>query len=349
VSTWHVDEIAVPATLDDADAADFIAAIDVKFDCEVDTYSSEELRKTAAEVHPRWLDQANSPRRLFGVRVDGRIVGMAEFESTAATDEDICWVTAAVLPAYRRRGIGTALADHLEAIAHESGRSRQVAYLPSPGEGGSRLPSPSGAGSLPAANPEVVFMQHRGFQLEQVVRASRLALPRAIELIHAEGYRVHQWTDFTPVHWLDDLAVLITRMSTDAPQGDLGEPEDPWTGERLAEDEERQRANPRSLLTTAVEHINSGHLVGFTELSVPAERDRAVSQESTLVLSEHRGHRLGMVLKLANLDYLQRTHPGHPSVITFNAEENRFMLDTNEAVGFVPIGYEGAWKKVRAT
>jgi GNAT superfamily N-acetyltransferase len=349
VSTWLVEEIAVPETLDAPNAADFIAAIDVKFDCEVDTYKSEELRKTAAEILPRWLDEANSPRRLFCVRVDGRIVGMAELESTAATDDDICWVSTAVLPAYRRRGIGTALADHLETVAHEAGRSRQVAYVPSPGDGGPRLPAPSGAGSLPATNPEVLFLLRRGFQLEQVVRASRLALPKDVSLIHAEGYRIHQWTDVTPAHWLDDVAVLITRMSTDAPQGDLGEPEDPWTAARLAEDEERERANPRSLLTTAVEHIASGHLVGFTELSSPAERNRAVSQESTLVLAEHRGHRLGMVLKLANLDYLQRTRSGHPSVITFNAEENRFMLDTNEAVGFVPIGYEGAWKKVRAT
>ena len=103
-------------------------------------------------------------------------------------------------------------------------------------------------------------------------------------------------------------------------------------------------------LLAAAEHIPSGHLVGFSVLSVPPQTHRAVQQYATLVLREHRGHRLGMLLKLANLAHLTRTFPGHPSVMTFNAEENRPMLDVAVAsamvaVGFVGIAHVGAWRK----
>ncbi|WP_104191558.1 hypothetical protein [Cryobacterium sp. Y82] len=99
------------------------------------------------------------------------------------------------------------------------------------------------------------------------------------------------------------------------------------------------------MLTATALHEPSAHLVAFTQLSVLAERERSVGQEDTLVLREHRGHRLGMLLKTANLEFLAQDSPGHPPVTTLNAEENRHMLEVNEALGFVPMGSEGAWKR----
>jgi GNAT superfamily N-acetyltransferase len=339
-----VEEAVIPANVADADAADFIESVRINGLVEALGYGHNDLIMSPAEVLPYW-QVAASPRRLFVVRAAGTMVGRAMY-SWQLDDPITAWVHVDVLPEYRRQGFGAQLADHLEALASSEGRSKVLDYSVSPDGPGERLPSPTGFGTVPIDNPEVQFLLGRGYRLEQVVRGSRLALPLDVAVPTADpDYRVHTWSERVPEEWLDDMAHLLTRMSTDAPSAGLEEPEDVHTPERIRAEEEAEAQSPRTELTAAVEHIPSGKLAGFTTLSVPKEVDRAVHQDDTLVLREHRGKRLGMLLKAANLDYLQREHPGHPSVLTFNAEENRYMLDVNEALGFVPMGYEGAWRK----
>jgi GNAT superfamily N-acetyltransferase len=355
MTPFSIEELVIPAGIDDPDAADFIAAVDLRNAIEAEKYGTRDLALGADELLPGWHDPEHSPRRLFGVRVDGRLAARAYYERSVGEGASVAWVTAEVLPPFRGRGIGTLLADRVEGLASHDARDRVLVYCASPDGPGERLPSPTGFGSVPLGNPEVRFLLGRGYTLEQVERGSRLALPfddatltealAEASRSSSDAYRLHSWTDTTPADRLADIAHLYTRMSTDAPSAGLDEPEDTWTAERVSSDEQRELASPRSTLVTAVEHVGSGRLVGYTSLAVPRETSRSVGQEDTLVLREHRGHRLGMLLKLANLRYLQAERPGHPSITTFNAEENRPMLDVNEALGFVPMGYEGAWKK----
>jgi len=355
MTSFAVEELVVPASIDAPDAADFVESIGIRNLVEAEGYGTRELEMTAAETLPFWLDTEHSPRRLFGVRIDRRLVGRGFYETNVGDGDRVAWAAVEVLPGFRRRGIGAAVADRIEQVARDDRRDRLLVYVVSPDAPGERLAASTGFGSVPRANREVRFLLARGFALEQVERGSRLALPiddgelrarlAAASVDSGADYRVHHWTGATPARWVDDLAVLYTRMSTDAPSAGLEEPEDVWTAARVVAEDERQAASPRALVTAAVEHVPTGRLVGYTTLSVPRDTDRAVSQFDTLVLREHRGHRLGMLLKVANLVALQQHHPGYPSVTTFNAEENRHMLQVNEDVGFVPIGYEGAWRK----
>lgn len=352
---FTIDEITVPESLDGPDAADFRATIDVRNAVETEGYGTDELTFTAEELHPHWIDHEYEPKRLFVARVDGAIVARAIYE-IQPEDTGVAWVSVQVLPKFRNRGIGSALTDALDAIAVAESKSKLIVYTVSKTGEGERIAPPTGFGSVPAGNAEVRFLLGRGYTLEQVERGSRLALPVGDDLLRTKlaeasaaagtDYTVHSWGDRTPVRWQADMAHLYTRMSTDAPTAGLEEPEDFWSVERLVAGEDRLEGGPRSTLVAAVEHLPTGRLVAYTTLSLPAELERPVSQEDTLVLREHRGHRLGMLLKVANLQNLERERPGHPSVITFNAEENRHMLDVNEAVGFVPMGYEGAWKRM---
>ncbi|WP_134399283.1 hypothetical protein [Cryobacterium sp. TMT2-15-1] len=139
-----------------------------------------------------------------------------------------------------------------------------------------------------------------------------------------------QWVDRTPPEWVPDLAVLYTRMSTDAPSAGLAEPEQLWTPERVMQKEQKAAAGRRTALTSAVLHGPSGHLVGFTELEVPVESRRAVSQEDTLVLREHRGRRLGMLLKVANLEAVAHAPRESDDLATVQ----RRRLDEKQGQGF---------------
>ena len=356
--SFSIDDVRIPAAPGGPGWPDFVAAVDVRNRVEAHAYGTEELAQAAEELLPGYLTPDHSPRRMFVARVAGAIVGRAAYETQADPSSEFAWFTVEVLPEWRGRGIGTALSNVLETLADTEHRSSRVVYAVSPPGPGERLAAPTGFGSVPLANPEVRFLLHRGYRLEQVERGSRLQLPvdpaflsrKLTEAAARAGqdYAVLSWTGRTPDRWLEDIAWLYTRMSTDAPTAGLEEPEEVWSVERLRSEQDAYAAGPGRTLVTAALHRPSGRLAGFTELSVPGDPSRAVTQEDTLVLREHRGHRLGMLMKLANLRQLATEHPRHPAVTTFNAEENRYMLAVNEALGFVPMGYEGAWRKVSA-
>lgn len=351
--TVEIAELRIPEAPGSAGWEDFAQAIDVGNTVEAIGFGTPDVL-FAADEHLTQFRNPFQPRRLLVARIAEVIVGRAVSESRVGTAAGIAWVQVEVLPEYQRRGIGTALAEALERAVREDGAAKAIAFVPDADPAEPRLVPPTGLGSVPATSRSSRFLAARGYRLEQVARGSRLPLPiddirerlAAAESTSGPDYRVHTWEGRMPEQWHADWAVMVTRMSTDAPTAGLEEPEDVWTAERVAESEDRrERENPRPRLVAAIEHVPTRRLVAFSILSVPLEPARSVAQFATLVLREHRGSRLGALVKLANLEQLERRHPGHPSVVTFNAEDNRPMLEVNEALGFVAITAEGAWRK----
>ena len=353
MDAYVIEETALPPSPASPGWDDFVAIVAVRNAVEIAGYGTPEVADPPEELRGEW-DDPYEPRRIFVVRDAGAVVAHSDLSWLAGKRPDAAWLDVRVLPEFQGRGIGQALADRVEGLARDLGVTRMIHYGVSASGGDDQLEAATGFGSVPRGNREVRFLLQRGWTLEQVERGSRLSLPvdaddlarRLAEATAASGpdYRVHEWRVPTPERWQQDLADLYTRMSIDAPQGELDEPEDTWTVERLVQREGGVADSAIALFTAAVEHVPSGRLVGFTQFKVPNAPGSVVSQWDTIVLREHRGHRLGMLLKLANFDHLQRVSPGHASIVTWNAEENRHMLAVNEAVGFTPIGYEGAWK-----
>jgi GNAT superfamily N-acetyltransferase/3-hydroxymyristoyl/3-hydroxydecanoyl-(acyl carrier protein) dehydratase len=350
--SFTIDEVPLPDSVESPGAADFVHGLEVSNAVEAIDFGTTDLAYEPEEELPFWKNP-HQPTRMIVAKVDGLIVGEASYQTQVSDNADSGWLGVHVLPEFRGHGMGTALAEAVEEMARADGRAKAIVYTGLQDVAGPRIPSPTGFGSIPAEHRDVRFLLARGYSFEQVERLSRLPLPvsgledRVAAAIERTGpdYQVHLWVGPTPERWREDIALLATRMSTDAPSAGLEEPEDVWTVERVIEADQRAAASPRERIVAAVEHVASGHLAGYTVLSAPRQLHRSVAQYITIVIKEHRGHKLGMLLKVANLKHLEQVKPGHPSVTTFNAEENRFMLDVNEAVGFLAVGQESAWRK----
>jgi len=352
-----IDELPIPESLDGPGGTDFRRVAAIRNAIVEHSLGLPVMAIDALESLVHMRDQNWYRKHRCVARRDGEIVGHAMMEWDATVPTNVTWLGVGVPPDNRNEGVGTALFDYVEAIARESGR-RVIqggaihANLP----GGERLASPTGFGSVPANDPGVRFLRKRGYTLEQVYRISVLDLPvgpdmlathrAASEAKAGTAYQVHTWIGPTPERWLDDIAELIARMATDAPSAGLEIDEEVWDAARIRAQERRAAKAGRTHVTAAVEHLPTHHLVAFNGVSVPDDRTRPVQQGLTLVLKEHRGHRLGMLAKVANIQQLARHSPESSLILTDNAEENRPMLDVNEAVGFRAIGYEGAWKKM---
>ncbi len=89
---------------------------------------------------------------------------------------------------------------------------------------------------------------------------------------------------------------------------------------------------------------DAGTWVGLSEMGWASEQPDALYQWDTIVLREHRGHRLGMALKLATLAAATSAVPVARRVHTWNADGNAPMIALNEALGFEVTEVLGEWQ-----
>ncbi len=134
-------------------------------------------------------------------------------------------------------------------------------------------------------------------------------------------------------------------MSTDEPHGDDDHEEEVWDAERVRENDALHLARGARFLVAVAQHVASGRLVACTELLLAHDAPEQAWQMLTVVHPEHRGHRLGLAIKVANLDALARQAPAVRRVVTGNASVNAPMIAVNEMMGFEVAGEGMFWQK----
>ena len=356
-ATLTIERIVVPTTVDAPDAGPFraIAEIGNRL-CRHDT-GHDLFDQTPEEMLPGWQDQTDRLQIGFTAVRDGEILGVATMmvpleEGATSLEFDVM-----TDPVHWGEGVEEALLQAVEDEARAIGRTVvQTWTLHRPDAVGNRLASPTGFGSIPAQDRQTLFMQRHGFSFEQTERNSVFDLTGSfatVERLLAEAtavagadYRVLEWVAPTPDAYKDGFAAVVSRMSTDVPTGEIVWTEEQWDAARVERRDARLLAGGHTVSVVCVEHIPTGTIAAYNELVIAADHTAPTHQWGTLVLKEHRGHRLGTIVKCANLIRWRALMPDSPCVSTFNAEENRPMLDINEAIGFVPASSAGAWKKV---
>ena len=262
-----------------------------------------------------------------------------------------------VRPDARRRGIGSALARAMLDRCRADGRRVLASWSggvpPVPASHPDAVEVGQGRGWIDGSRPSARFALGLGLRPEQVELHSVLRVPAELEVLqrlhdeavpYAGDYDLVSWEQACPDEHVDDFAQLAVAMSTDAPQADLELQPQVVDAARIRRMEARRAAAGVRSLTTAAQHLPSGRLVGYSTLLYHAERPAAAHQEDTLVLGDHRGHRLGMLLKVWNLRRAQQVWPSVERIHTWNAEENGPMLTINLAIGFEVASTETAWQ-----
>ena len=236
-----------------------------------------------------------------------------------------------VHPELRRRGAGTALVEQIVAVARARSRTEIVADLLAPADSTPEHPYRRFAATHGFAEASQDSMR----DLPLPVPAERLdELADRARASWAGRYELATYLDGVPEDLQQSLCDAANLVDAEAPTGDIDFEPESLTPKRYRHELDLERDQRTHRLTSVAVDPATGQVVAYTDLVVPGGSQRSVWQWGTLVRAEHRGHRLGMAVKVENLRRLQVEHPTREFVVTGNADANGWMVAINEALGF---------------
>ncbi|MDR2294025.1 MAG: GNAT family N-acetyltransferase [Microbacterium sp.] len=347
--SFAYDLISIPESVDAPDAAGFLDYCDIRMRQRVEEVGDRAISRTPAEVLGWFHADADRVASFTWVIREGtELIGRAGLAIELGTAERVSPVVIEISSAYRGRGAGTEMARIIRDTAAREGAGTLRAW--SEHATGAGILAASGHGSIPR-DDAARFVLAQGFTLQQVYVRSELDIPGRIGEMsricgeagrHAAGYRIEQFTLPLPRERVADFALMRERMSTDAPYGNLAVGEQIWDEQRVADWESTHHGDGwQTMITMAIEE-SSDRAVAINELGY-RDDSAEVNQGDTLVLAEHRGHRLGTLVKAAGVKGLHERAPHTTTITTENAAENVPMLAINDILGFAPVKVSGAW------
>lgn len=265
----------------------------------------------------------------------GRVSGVLELTLGHWDNPHLGYVNITVDPLERRQGLGRALFEAGVARVREAGRTLVCTD-------GFDLPAVSAfakAMGLDRAAEEVKRRQDL-----RTLDWAALEREYAVAALAAGGYELVRVPGATPVDLLADVAQTTSAIN-DAPTDDLDVEDEVFTPERIRAYEAAQAAHGRRTYRLVARHRDTGVLAGHTVVAVEGERPDYGEQHDTSVLRGHRGHRLGLLLKIGMLQWLRTEEPQLRTVDTWNAASNEHMIAVNEVLGYRVVARAISWQR----
>jgi GNAT superfamily N-acetyltransferase len=272
-----------------------------------------------------WLEHPVEPTQTWicGDETTGAVHGWYRLALPDRENRDRAHLHLTVHPSSRRRGIGAALLRHATERVARDGRSVL---------GGGTFEGSAGAAFAVRAGATPGLVEARRVLVLGKIPAGQVTFLRERAAQAATGYSLVSWDGRIPDEYLARYAEVENAMA-DAPHDDGEEPE-AWDAARVRERLDIRERQGRRVYTLAALHAASGEMAAVTAVEADPDNPEWAHQQITAVTREHRGHRLGLLVKAAMLDWLAVAEPALERIVTGNAAVNRHMISINEELGY---------------
>jgi GNAT superfamily N-acetyltransferase len=295
----------------------------------------EAARRVDMPSQPIWSTRAFLANVTYGWDADptdaalqrdktGRPVGLLQLSLPSWDNTHLGILEVHVDPRDRRQGIGRALFQVGVERLRAAGRTMVLAE------------------SVDSA-PPVAFAAAMGLERAQDVVQRRQDLA-AVDWRHldtayddarsrAVGYELVPLSGRVPEP-MQAAVCEMTAAINDAPTDGLDIEDETFTPERLCAFEHMQDLLGRRIYRLVARETATGVLAGVSVVAIDSEQPWHAEQYDTSVVRAHRGHRLGVLLKVGMLRWLREQEPQLREISTWNAASNVHMIQVNELLGY---------------
>jgi GNAT superfamily N-acetyltransferase len=252
-------------------------------------------------------------------------VGALAVELPTRDNLHLIWAQIWVHPDHRRRGHGSVIMNEVLRIAREAGRSTIWVGTAEDDQGAQCFVEKFG----------FRYASHDARRRQVLADIDQTEIQRlwASAQVAASDYCLERLRPPSSDEVLSEL-IAVTAAINDAPMGDLTYEDEKFDLQRVQDLETALLGRGHRGYRVIARHRTTGEVGGHTMLITHPLLPDVGMQADTAVARHHRGHRLGLLLKMDMMRWLAEAEPQLTIIETWNNVDNRFMIDVNEALGY---------------